>query len=741
MTEQKLEPMDVDKKSEIQEQKDVRVVAQNIFKSRVEGYFKQLVNGCGRTNCDNFLCMSNPAIKKYKLVPNESAVLATRLALLPKQDHLHFMCSVPSKSNNTEREIEFIDLDKLQELIQESQQKGSFTSLIRIFGSVLGSPEALTLSFLKPPKLVRLDNTDTGLDLVAVAKFYEIVMDLPENVQNIVANAFDRLLGSLRYTSKNSHSLVSLRKFIFLLENPKLLDETYSNRITGLLLTLVFELPINSQIFLRDNYVNNFAKEKFLEYHQTLQDYIAVRMLQSENLVLHDDTGITSAVKMIGWFWELNKTKRFMEVSDFYNEVINDRINLRTDFFNWKKPARSNKFSLCNYPYVLNPETKSKILNIEAIISQRSRREESLQLLAQGLLDLPYFILKIRRDHLIHDSLDTITVIKMENPSDLKKQLRVKFAGEDGVDEGGVQKEWFQLFVEDIFSVKYGMFIQNDETRTHWFNQKSHDFPEFELLGTVVGLAIYNGVILDLHFPLLVYKKLCGMKPTLDDLADINPGLARGLKQLLQYNGDNIEEDINLDFQISYDYYGSLETHNLKDNGENIPVTYANRQEYVDLYVQYLLQSSVAAQFESFKKGFDTVCAGPALELFMPEELQLLICGSPDLDFTTLEKDTSYDNGYDKDHPTIKNFWEIVHKFSLEEKKKLLFFATGSDRSPIGGLGKLNFVITRHGGDTDRLPSSHTCFNHLLLPEYRSKKKMERLLKQALANSTGFGLF
>jgi len=63
------------------------------------------------------------------------------------------------------------------------------------------------------------------------------------------------------------------------------------------------------------------------------------------------------------------------------------------------------------------------------------------------------------------------------------------------------------------------------ETRTHWFNQRSQDFVEFELLGNVVGLAIYNNVLLDLHFPLIVYKKLLDPKyqPTLGDLEEINP--------------------------------------------------------------------------------------------------------------------------------------------------------------------------------------------------------------------------
>jgi len=159
--------------------------------------------------------------------------------------------------------------------------------------------------------------------------------------------------------------------------------------------------------------------------------------------------------------------------------------------------------------------------------------------------------------------------------------------------------------------------------------------------------------------------------------------------------------------------------------------------------VSYLLRDSITQQFEAFKRGFDSVMSlGPAMKLFEPEELQLVICGSPELNFGDLEKDTHYDNGYSKDHPTIKFFWEVVHSMTLDEKKQFLFFTTGSDRSPIGGLGKLHLVITRQAASagTDRLPTSHTCFNHLILPEYETKKKLEIMIKKAIANSTGFGL-
>lgn len=39
---------------------------------------------------------------------------------------------------------------------------------------------------------------------------------------------------------------------------------------------------------------------------------------------------------------------------------------------------------------------------------------------------------------------------------------------------------------------------------------------------------------------------------------------------------------------------------------------------------------------------------------------------------------------------------------SIEDKKRLLQFTTGSDRVPVGGLGRLKLIIARNGGDSDR---------------------------------------
>ena len=73
-------------------------------------------------------------------------------------------------------------------------------------------------------------------------------------------------------------------------------------------------------------------------------------------------------------------------------------------------------------------------------------------------------------------------------------------------------------------------------------------------------------------------------------------------------------------------------------------------------------------------------------------------------------------------------------------RKQLLAFVTGSDRAPIRGLGDLKFVIARNGPHSERLPTSHTCFNTLLLPDYNSREAVRKRLSTALGYSEGFGL-
>ncbi|XP_072303900.1 ubiquitin-protein ligase E3A isoform X1 [Eucyclogobius newberryi] len=427
---------------------------------------------------------------------------------------------------------------------------------------------------------------------------------------------------------------------------------------------------------------------------------------------------------------------------EFINEPLNEVLEMDKDY-TFFKVETENKFSFMTCPFILNPVTKNLGLYYDNRIRMYSeRRITVLYSLVQGQQLNPYLRLKVRRDHIIDDALVRLEMIAMENPADLKKQLYVEFEGEQGVDEGGVSKEFFQLVVEEIFNPDIGMFAYEERTRLFWFNSSSFENEgQYTLIGIVLGLAIYNNCILDVHFPMVVYRKLMGKKGTFRDLADANPVLHQSLKELLEYEG-SVEDDMMITFQISKtDLFGNALMHNLRENGDKIPVTNDNRKEFVSQYADYILNKSVEKQFKAFRRGFHMVTnESPLKYLFRPEEIELLICGSRNLDFLALEETTEYDGGYNRDSRIIKEFWETLHSFGEEQKRLFLQFTTGTDRAPVGGLGKLKMIIAKNGPDTDRLPTSHTCFNVLLLPEYSGREKLRERLLKAITYAKGFGM-
>lgn len=233
------------------------------------------------------------------------------------------------------------------------------------------------------------------------------------------------------------------------------------------------------------------------------------------------------------------------------------------------------------------------------------------------------------------------------------------FDGEEGIDEGGPAKEFMQIVIRELLDPQFAMFKMNEETRLLYFNPHTFELGlEFELIGTLVGIAIFNSVILNISFPMVVYKRLKGMKPTLHDLIELDPLLGNNLQKMLMFDGD-IESVFGQMFQVSFEVWGGIQTQDLKPGGAEIAVTNENVQEYVDLYVKWILEDSVEKPFSAFYKGFHRVCGGKALDMFRPEELELLTCGNPLLDFEALERVTKYDDGFDADSQTIKNFWKV----------------------------------------------------------------------------------
>ncbi|XP_076446588.1 ubiquitin-protein ligase E3A-like isoform X2 [Babylonia areolata] len=435
--------------------------------------------------------------------------------------------------------------------------------------------------------------------------------------------------------------------------------------------------------------------------------------------------------------------KPLIPPEEFVNEPLNEHIEISTDYEYYRAKPES-KFSFMLHSFVLTTASKHMQMYFDNRIRMlHERRTSLLHTLMHGGPPMPYLRLRVRRDHVVDDALVNLEMMALENPADLKKQLFVEFDGEQGLDEGGVSKEFFQLIVEELFNPDIGMFTFNEETRQFWFNPLSFEtVSQFTLIGIVLGLAIYNSCILDVRLPMVVYRKLLGKKGVFQDLFDVDPTLAKSLQQLLDHEGDDVEEVYMQTFRIGFkDIFGNDVQENLKDNGADILVTQSNKQEFVDLYADFILNKSIETQFCAFKKGFLMVTSeSPLKYLFRPEEVETLVCGSKEYDFCALEQSTEYDGGFTATSQTIKNFWEVVHEFSEEDKKRLLQFTTGCDRVPVGGLSKLKFIIARNGSDSEKLPTSHTCFNVLLLPDYSTKEKLKERLVKAIMYAKGFGM-
>eukprot|EP00051_Salpingoeca_urceolata_P019627 m.288906 g.288906 ORF g.288906 m.288906 type:complete len:196 (+) comp19455_c2_seq1:2026-2613(+) len=147
---------------------------------------------------------------------------------------------------------------------------------------------------------------------------------------------------------------------------------------------------------------------------------------------------------------------------------------------------------------------------------------------------------------------------------------------------------------------------------------------------------------------------------------------------------------MDLTFSIDSTRFGETVTTELIKDGSNVPVTNENRHDFVHRYIQHVLKDSVAAQFESFAEGFYRLFNQVESRLCRASELELLVCGSSQLDFDELERGALYEGAFDAEHPTIKAFWEVAHGLPEAQKRQLLVFATGSDRVPIEGLASVN---------------------------------------------------
>ena len=150
---------------------------------------------------------------------------------------------------------------------------------------------------------------------------------------------------------------------------------------------------------------------------------------------------------------------QILPTSDFYNTLL-DYSDLIADFEAWE--SKRGKFAFCQYPFFLSIWAKIQIMEHDARRQMEVKAREAFfdSIMTRKTVN-QYLVLKIRRDCLVEDSLKGVGEVVGTGGEEIKKGLRIEFRGEEGIDAGGLRKEWFLLLVRDVFNPEHGKIFEH----------------------------------------------------------------------------------------------------------------------------------------------------------------------------------------------------------------------------------------------------------------------------------------
>ncbi|KAH8413058.1 hypothetical protein KR009_007774 [Drosophila setifemur] len=349
----------------------------------------------------------------------------------------------------------------------------------------------------------------------------------------------------------------------------------------------------------------------------------------------------------------------------------------------------------------------------------------------------------VTRQTLFEDSYHQI----MRLPAyELRRRLYIIFRGEEGLDYGGVSREWFFLLSHEVLNPMYCLFeYANKNNYSLQINPASYVNPDhlqyFKFIGRFIAMALYHGRFIYSGFTMPFYKRMLNKKLTIKDIETIDPEF---YNSLIWVRDNNIDEcGLELWFSVDFEVLGQIIHHELKENGEKERVNEENKEEYITLMTEWRMTRGIEQQTKTFLEGFNEVVPLEWLKYFDERELELILCGMQDVDVEDWQRNTIYRH-YNRNSKQVVWFWQFVRETDNEKRARLLQFVTGTCRVPVGGFAELmgsngpqRFCIEKVGKET-WLPRSHTCFNRLDLPPYKSYDQLVEKLTFAIEETEGF---
>jgi len=388
---------------------------------------------------------------------------------------------------------------------------------------------------------------------------------------------------------------------------------------------------------------------------------------------------------------------------------------------------------------------------------------------AQLLKDCPPIhntsVIKFPRDRLLKKSCNQFN---RASSRFWRTYLQFRFEGEEGIDAGGLYREFFNIACSQLFStnpphpsIDSPALFKKFENGYIFFDENASTPAAKDLLrcaGKICAKMLYDHILISqrgaqlppVSLSPLFFKHLLQLPVEAEDLQFSSQ--ASIYKHFMEMNLDDpdMREAIG-DPTFTVEHVSippgggapTITVHPLVPNGARKPVTNANKELYLGLLANYELHEKVQVQIDTFLAGFFSVLPPDSLTQFDPEDLELLMCGVTEIDVTEMQRNCQLKSGLNSRTKEVLWFWRAVSSFSPVQKSKLLGFITGSTSLPAGGFSSLNprLQIQPAGGTPNSLPRSHTCFHMLDLPRYTSFQRLLQALNTAIEfGSEGFGM-
>ncbi|GAQ89414.1 E3 ubiquitin-protein ligase [Klebsormidium nitens] len=369
--------------------------------------------------------------------------------------------------------------------------------------------------------------------------------------------------------------------------------------------------------------------------------------------------------------------------------------------------------------------------------------------------DTPFHVAVARGPGLLSDALEQLADVPKER---LAGGLTVHFEEEDGAGPG-LLREFFTLVSRALFDPAAALFAPSPRDRRRFHINPASDInpghlAHFALCGRLLGLAMANGTPLGVRFSSILCAVLLGpledadARTLLRSVQDADPELYASCSRLLEMDDAELAA-ASLPFVCTVERrLGAPEEVPLCEGGRDVVVTAANREGFVARKVVTQLVTPVEKQAAALAGGLgDVLREGVTLREFLLP-LNGGNFGWPldgdleDLSIADWQKHTEYHDLL----PTCRHvtwFWQCVEGFTPPQRRRLLFFATSVEFLPPAGFAALpsKFHIWK-GGTQDGLPTAHTCFYQLVLPEYKSLYAMRKQLEIIVQSDVweGFGM-